>query len=62
MNHNTTIVVHSLDNQEVGVAHEVKLPKNQILIFPDNNGTVLVRTSLQIDPKYSTFKQLSRNF
>ena len=25
----TTIVVHSRDNEEVGVAHEVKLPKIQ---------------------------------
>jgi len=35
----TTIVVHSRDDQEVGVAHEV----NPASVFPDDNGAVLVR-------------------
>jgi len=33
-------VVHSKDNEEVAVAHEVKSPENQP---PDNDGAVLVR-------------------
>jgi len=37
MNH--TIVVHSKDDQEVGVAHEVKSPAS---IFPEDDGAVLV--------------------
>jgi len=35
----TTIVVYSRDNQEVGMAHEVKSPA---FIFPDDDGAVLV--------------------
>jgi len=33
-------VVHSRDNEGVGVAHEVKSPENQT---PDDDGAVLVR-------------------
>jgi len=33
-------VVHSRDNEEVGVAHEIKSPAS---IFPEDDGAVLVR-------------------
>jgi len=35
--------IMSRDDQEVGVAHEVKSPKKTASIFLDNNGAVLVR-------------------
>ena len=37
------IINHSRDDQEVGVAHEVKSPEKLASIFPDDNGAVLVR-------------------
>jgi len=39
----TTIVLHSSDDQGVGVAHKIKQPKNQPQSFPDVDGAVLVR-------------------
>ena len=36
----TTIVVHSRDNEEVGVAHEVKSPKNQPQFFQMMMGSI----------------------
>ena len=42
----TTIVVHSRDDQEVGMAHEVKLTQMPASTFPDNDGAVLVRCML----------------
>ena len=39
----TTIVVHSKDAEEVGMAHEAKSPKKPASIFPDDDGVVLVR-------------------
>jgi len=37
------IVVHSRDNEEVGMAHEDKITQKPASIFPDDDGAVLVR-------------------
>jgi len=44
------MVVHTKDDQEVGMAHEIKSPKNQP---PDDNGVVLVRQN-QVFKKNAT--------
>ena len=60
----TTIVVHSRDNQEVGVAHEVKSPKNKPQFFQMTMGQYwLGKTKpkqAQIDHKY--FQKVAMKF
>ena len=38
-----SLVVHSKNNQEVGVAHKALPLKKTVSIFPDDDGAVLVR-------------------
>ena len=37
------MVVHSKDDKEIGVTHEVKSPENHAQFFPDDDGVVLAK-------------------
>jgi len=58
-------VVHSRDDQEVGVAHEVKSPENQLQISQMAMGQYLLGKTKPKKAFRSTgnaFKKLPRNF
>ena len=53
-------MIHSRDD-EVGVAHEIKSPKNQPQ-FPDDDGAVLVRNKLSDWPKMLATELKKKNY
>jgi len=50
-------VVHIRDEEGVGVAYKLNLPKNQ---SPDDDGEHYVKSSFQIDPK--SLQQVATEF
>ena len=61
----TTIVVHRRDDEGVGVAHEIKSPKNQLQFYQTTMeqhwlGKAKTQTSFQID-LYKCFQKLLQN-
>ena len=49
-------MVHSRDDEEVGMAHEVKSPKNQPQFFPDYDGAGKTRPKQAFRSEVATMK------